>query len=91
MDWWLLLAVFLYFACAVLLIVEVFRPSGGLIGVCAMVCLIGGLMIFFRSSAVAGWVGIVAALIMIPSVLITAFKVFPRNKKVKKEKSQDKP
>ena len=81
------MAVFLYFVCAVLLIAEVFRPSGGLIGICAMVCLIGGLMIFFRSSTVAGWVGIVAALIMIPSVLITAFKVFPRNKKVKKEKS----
>ena len=86
MDWWLLLAVFLYFVCAVLLIAEVFRPSGGLIGICAMACLIGGLMIFFRSSTVAGWVGIVAALIMIPSVLITAFKVFPRNKKVKKSK-----
>ena len=82
------MAVFLYFVCAVLLIAEVFRPSGGLIGICAMVCLIGGLMIFFRSSTVAGWVGIVAALIMIPSVLITAFKVFPRNKK---SKSQGKP
>jgi len=82
------LAIFLYFVCAVLLTAEVFRPSGGLIGVCAMVCLIGGLMIFFRSSTVAGWVGIVAALIMIPSVLIAAFKVFPKNRKAK---SQGKP
>jgi membrane-bound ClpP family serine protease len=66
MDWWLLGAILLYFACAVLLAAEVFRPSGGLIAVFAMVCLIGGLMMFFRSSTVAGWVGIVAALIMIP-------------------------
>lgn len=88
MDWWLLLAIVLYFVCAVLLIVEVFKPSGGLIGICAMVCLIGGLMIFFRSSTVAGWVGIVAALIMIPLVLITAFKIFPRNKKSKSQSSK---
>ncbi len=84
MDWWFLLAVFLYIVCAGLLIIEVFRPSGGLIAVCAMVCLIGGLSIFFRTSVVAGWIGIFAALIMIPSVLITAYKFFPRSKRPQK-------
>ncbi|MGD9109863.1 MAG: NfeD family protein [Phycisphaerales bacterium] len=80
MDWWLLLAVFLYFACAVLIVAEIFVPSGGLISICALVCLIGGLMIFFQSSAVAGWVGIVAALIEVPVVLIIAYKIFPKTR-----------
>ncbi|MFA5553705.1 MAG: NfeD family protein [Phycisphaerae bacterium] len=77
MDWWLLLAVFLYFACAVLIIAEIFVPSGGLISVCAMACLIGGLMIFFQSDTVPGWVGIVVALVVIPISLVIAYKIFP--------------
>ena len=80
MNWWLVFAVFLYFACAVLIIAEVFVPSGGLISICALACLIGGLMIFFHSSATAGWIGIVIAIIMIPSVLIIAYKIFPKTK-----------
>jgi membrane-bound serine protease (ClpP class) len=80
MNWWLAFAVFLYFACAVLIIAEVFVPSGGLISICALACLIGGLMIFFHSSTAAGWMGIVVAIIMIPSVLIIAYKIFPKTK-----------
>jgi membrane-bound serine protease (ClpP class) len=37
-------------------------------------------MIFFQSSAVAGWVGIVAALIEVPVVLIIAYKIFPKTR-----------
>ena len=80
MDWWLVFAVFLYFACAALIVAEVFVPSGGLIGLCALVCLIGGVVIFFRHSATAGWVGVVIALIMIPTVLVIAYKMFPETR-----------
>ena len=45
-DWWFVFAVFLYLACAGLIIAEVFVPSGGLISVCALACLIGGGAIF---------------------------------------------
>jgi membrane-bound serine protease (ClpP class) len=79
-DWWLVFAVFLYFACAVLIIAEVFVPSGGLISICAFACLIGGMLIFFNHSAIAGWVGIGTAVVMIPSVLIVAYKIFPRTR-----------
>ncbi len=79
MDWWLVFAVFLYFVSAVLIIAEIFVPSGGLISICALACLIGGLMIFFHSSSTAGWVGIVVAIIMIPSILIIAYKIFPKS------------
>ena len=80
MDWWLVFAVFLYFACAALIVAEVFVPSGGLISICALVCLIGGVVIFFRHSATAGWVGVVIALIMIPTVLVIAYKIFPETR-----------
>ncbi len=78
--WWLFLAVFLYFACAVLIIAEVFVPSGGIISVCALVCLIAGIAIFFQHSATAGWIGVGIALVMIPAVLIIAYKIFPNTR-----------
>ncbi len=80
MDWWLVFAVFLYFACAALIVAEVFVPSGGLISILALVCLIGGVVIFFSHSATAGWVGVVIALIMIPTVLVIAYKIFPETR-----------
>jgi membrane-bound ClpP family serine protease len=80
MDWWLIFAVFLYFACAVLIIAEVFVPSGGLISVCAFVCIIGGIVIFFNHSTMVGWIGVVAALVMIPSLLVIAYKIFPKTR-----------
>ena len=78
MDWWLVFAVFLYFASAVLIIAEVFVPSGGLISICSLACLIGGIAIFFNHSVVFGWIGIVIAVVMIPSVVIFAYKMFPK-------------
>ncbi len=80
MIWWLVFAVFLYFACAALIIAEVFVPSGGLIGLCALVCLIGGAVIFFQHSATAGWIGVGIAFVMIPGVLIFAYRIFPKTR-----------
>ncbi len=80
MIWWLIFAVFLYFACAVLIVAEVFVPSGGLISIFAIGCLIGGTAIFFHFSTVAGWIGIGVAAVMIPSVLVVAYKMFPKTR-----------
>jgi membrane-bound ClpP family serine protease len=80
MGWWLIFAVFLYFACAVLIVAEVFVPSGGLISICAIACLVGGIVIFFQYSVTAGWIGIGIAAIMIPSVLVVAYKIFPKTR-----------
>ena len=80
MGWWLVFAIFLYFACAVLIIAEVFVPSGGLISLCALACLVGGAAIFFQHSATAGWIGIGIAFVMIPGVLIFAYKIFPKSR-----------
>jgi membrane-bound serine protease (ClpP class) len=80
MGWWLVFAVFLYLVCAVLIISEVFVPSGGLISLCALACLAGGAFIFFRYSTTAGWIGIGVAAVMIPAVLIFAYKIFPKTR-----------
>ena len=80
MGWWLIFAVFLYFACAVLIVAEVFVPSGGLVSICALACLVGGIVIFFQYSVVVGWIGIGIAAIMIPSVLVVAYKIFPKTR-----------
>ncbi len=80
MDWWLIFAVFLFFLSAALIIAEVFVPSRGLISVCSLACLIGGIAFFFRHSATAGWIGIIIAIVMIPSIVIIAYKIFPRTR-----------
>ena len=80
MGWWLVFAIFLYLICAVLIISEVFVPSGGLISLCALACLVGGAFIFFRYSTTAGWIGIGVAAVMIPAVLIFAYKIFPKTR-----------
>ncbi|MHC4172870.1 MAG: NfeD family protein [Planctomycetota bacterium] len=80
MDWWLVFAVFLFLACAALIIAEVFVPSGGLISICAFLCLAGGIFLFFKHSAMAGWIGVVIAPIMILTVLVIAYKIFPETR-----------
>ena len=80
MIWWLVFAVFLYLACAVLIIAEVFVPSGGLISIFALACMIGGVAIFFHYSSTAGWVGICVAAVMIPAALVVAYKIFPKTR-----------
>ena len=80
MGWWLAFAVLLYVLFVVLLVAEVFVPSGGLISVCAVACLIGGTFIFFKQSTVAGIAGVVFGIIMIPSVLRCAYKAFPHTR-----------
>jgi membrane-bound ClpP family serine protease len=78
--WWLVFAIFLYFACAVLIIAEVFVPSGGLISLCALACFGGGTWIFFQHSAAAGWIGVGIAAVMIPCVLIFTYRIFPKTR-----------
>ncbi len=73
----LIFAVFLFLACAALLVVEVFVPSGGLLSVLAAACVAGGITLFFRHSVVGGWIGVGVAVVLVPSALIVAYKIFP--------------
>ncbi len=80
MIWWIIFAVFLYFRCSVLIVAEVFVPSGGLISIAALACLAGGIAIFFNYSTAAGWIGVGVAAVMIPVELFMAFKLLPRTR-----------
>lgn len=55
-------------------------PSGGLISVCAFACLFGGIFIFFKQSTTLGVTGVIVAVIMIPAVLVVAYRVFPKTR-----------
>lgn len=77
---WIWFAIFLYFACAALLIAEVFVPSGGVISICAFACLFGGIYIFYKHGTTACVAGVIVAIIMIPTVLVIAYRIFPRTK-----------
>jgi len=79
-DWWLLFAVFLYVVCAALIVAEVFIPSGGLLGVCATVALVSGVLLFFQHSTATGLIGSVVAVFMVPSLLVLAYKLLPRTR-----------
>ena len=80
MDWWILLAVVLYFVSAMLIVAEVFVPSGGLIGMAALGAVVGAVAIFFNHSIVAGWIGIAIGIVMIPAVVIVAYRIFPKTR-----------
>ena len=77
---WIWFAIFLYLACAALLIAEVFVPSGGVISICAFACLFGGIYIFYKHGTTTCIAGVIVAIIMIPAVLVVAYKIFPRTK-----------
>jgi membrane-bound ClpP family serine protease len=80
MGWWLALAVGLYLLFVVLIIAEVFVPSGGLITVCAAACLIGGTYIFFKHSTAAGIAGVIFGVIVIPVILRYVYKELPNTR-----------
>jgi len=80
MGWWLLFAVFLYVACAALIVAEVFIPSGGVLSVCALGCLVGGIVICFKFGAVAGWFSILVAIVMVPALLAGAYRMLPKTR-----------
>lgn len=80
MGWWLVFAVFLYLICAILIVAEVFVPSGGLLSILALFCLVGGITIFFKHSFTFGWIGVGLAVVMIPVVLVYAYRLFPKTR-----------
>ena len=77
---WIVFAIGLFILCAALLIAEVFVPSFGLIGILAFASLVGGIYLFFEHSTLAGWIGIGAAFVLVPGVLIAAYKFMPHTR-----------
>ena len=81
MDWWLIIfAVFLFVACAAILVLEIFVPSFGLLTAIALTCGAAGVFIFFQQGTVAGWTGVGIAAVLIPLVWITVYRIFPNTR-----------
>ncbi len=74
---WLIFALFLFVACAILLVLEIFVPSFGLLTVFSLACVAAGIAIFFKYGAVTGWIGVAAAVVIIPIVWIVTYRIFP--------------
>jgi membrane-bound serine protease (ClpP class) len=77
---WILFAIVLLILCAILLVFEIFIPSFGLLTAVALLCLAGGIYLFFQISATAGWIGVWTAVVLIPTVWIIVYKRLPKTK-----------
>lgn len=75
---WILFAIALMIACAILLVVEIFIPSLGLITLFALACLAGGVGIFFQLGL--GWIGVWTAIVLVPIVWFFVYKWLPKTK-----------
>ena len=77
---WILFAVLLLIFCAILQVFEIFIPSLGLLTATALLCLAGGIYIFFQISTTIGWIGVWTAVILIPAVWVIVYKLLPKTK-----------
>ena len=75
---WILFAVVLLILCAILLVFEIFIPSLGLLTATALLCLAGGMYIFFQISTTVGWIGVWTAVVLIPAVWVIVYKLLPK-------------
>ena len=57
---------------------EVFIPSGGVIGVFSAICFVAAILIAFQESAVTGLAFTTVAVFAVPTVLALAFKYWPK-------------
>jgi membrane-bound serine protease (ClpP class) len=74
---WFLLGLFLIVLAAVLLVVEIFVPSFGLLAACAIASLTAGIWVFFSESTAAGWAGVGITAVVVPIVWIITYRLFP--------------
>ena len=75
---WILFAVVLLILCAILLVFEIFIPSLGLLTATALLCLAGGMYIFFQVSTTVGWIVVWTAVVLIPAVWVIVYKLLPK-------------
>jgi membrane-bound serine protease (ClpP class) len=74
----ILLGVLLIILGAVLLVLEIFIPSFGLLTICAVAAEVGGIWLFFKMSPAMGWVGVGVAAVLVPIVWVITYKMFPK-------------
>lgn len=73
----ILWAVVLIGVAVALFFAELFVPSGGLLGACAALSLIGGIVMLFRIDTTLGLIGAILSVLAIPFALYGAMKIWP--------------
>ena len=76
-NWLVLWAVLLLGAALLLFFIEVFLPSGGIIGMASAVCLVLGLVLLFQIDTMWGLIGATVAVLALPFAIGFSLKMFP--------------
>lgn len=76
-NWLAIWAVLLLALAIALFFIEVFVPSGGLIGTGAAVSLVAGIVLLFQINTMLGLVGATIALVALPFAIAFALKLLP--------------
>lgn len=74
---WMVWAIIAFGVALTLLILEAFLPSGGVLGVLAGICALGGIVMFFRFDTTWGMVSMAVALLATPFVIAAMLWVWP--------------
>jgi len=61
----------------ILFFIEIFIPSGGLLGILSFSALVGGIALLFKVDTTVGLIGAIAALLAIPFLFALAIKIWP--------------
>ena len=70
-------AVLLLLAGMLILVLEFFVPSSGVLGLLSTMCIIGGIVLGFMHSTTAGVCLLMIALVAVPSMILTAVQYWP--------------
>lgn len=76
-NWLAIWAVLLLTLAIALFFIEVFVPSGGLIGTGAAVSLVAGIVLLFQIDTIVGLIGATIALLALPFAIAFALKLLP--------------
>ena len=70
-------AIILFIIAAVFFLIELFVPSGGLLGLVSLLALIGTVVCIFMVDVGAGAAALVIAVVLVPIAVVVGLKVFP--------------
>ncbi|MEE8384790.1 MAG: NfeD family protein [Dehalococcoidia bacterium] len=78
MEDWLIWSLVLFGAGLLITALEVIIPSGGLLGLAALACLVGSLACAYQLSGLTAVILAVVEVICVPAVVIIGFKILPK-------------
>ena len=70
-------ALALILAAILLFMLEMFIPSGGMLGFLSVICLVAGIVCLFWVDTTLGMIGLIATLVLIPVAMSLGLRVFP--------------